>query len=122
MSFFTQLEKICEKEGIKVTPTLIALGKSKGNIDKWRKGGLPNGETLVQFCEHFNVSADYFLFGKDSYDSLSEEEQILLDLIRNLTHEQRLILKGFILGLMEQQPPQASSVAADDIPPEIAAK
>ena len=76
----------------------------------------------MQFCEHFNVSADYFLFEKDSSNSLSDEEQSLLDLIRNLTHEQRLILKGFILGLMEQQPPQASSVAADDIPPEIVAK
>lgn len=121
MSFYTQLEKLCEKEGIKITPTLQALGRSKGNIDKWKKGGLPNGETLVQFCEHFHVSADYFLFEKDSASTLSEEEQALLDLIRSLSHDQKLIVKGFILGLMENQT-QDPSVAADDVPPDIAAK
>ena len=99
------------------------LGINQSQYSKLERDALePNLSIIRSLTKLFNVSADYFLFEKDSSDSLSDEEQSLLDLIRNLTHEQRLILKGFILGLMEQQPPQAPSVAADDIPPKIAAK
>lgn len=59
--FFSNLDYICKKNNIKITPLLNELEISKGSIHKWKNGTLPNGETLLKIANYFNVSIDYLL-------------------------------------------------------------
>jgi len=59
--FYDQLKTICETKGIKITPLINSLSMSKGNIEKWRNGGIPNGETLLKLANELDCSVDYLL-------------------------------------------------------------
>jgi len=59
--FYEQLNKICIERNIKITPLILKLGMSKGNIEKWRNGKIPNGETLIKLADELDVSIDYLV-------------------------------------------------------------
>lgn len=59
--FFEQLNKICKDKNIKITPLILKLGMSKGNIEKWRNGMIPNGDSLIKIANELDVSVDYLL-------------------------------------------------------------
>lgn len=83
--FFDNLTKICEEQNIKLTPLLIKLNLSTGNINKWRNGTLPNGEILIKLASSLNCSIDYLL---DYTNNVQENQTIKtesnqLELIEN---------------------------------------
>ena len=53
--FFDQLKEICDGKGLKVTPTVKAVGISPGVIDRWKKGGKPTYETLKKLSDYLDV-------------------------------------------------------------------
>ena len=53
--FYDQLEKICKEKGISITPMVVDLGLSKGNIRNWKKGTLPKYETRIKIAEYLKV-------------------------------------------------------------------
>ena len=59
--FYDRLKETCEKQGLKVTPVIIECGVSGGSIDKWKKGAIPSGKTLIALAKRLNVSTDYLL-------------------------------------------------------------
>ena len=125
MSFYSQFEKLCARDGVRPGPLLESLGMSKGNMGRWQKGQLPSGTCLVQICEHFNVSADYLLFGKETDNTLSEEESEFITRLRALPPGKRGEVKGYLNRILEEECSTSTSVAADDredLAPEIAAK
>ena len=67
MTFYEQLEKLCQKHNIKPSNVVEQLGMSKGTMSNWKKGGTPSGEAVVRFAKHFNVSTDYLLGIEKNY-------------------------------------------------------
>lgn len=61
--FYERLKLLCDNKGIKLTNLIQELGMSSGNMNKWKKGGVPKGSTLSKLADYFNVSVDY-LIGK----------------------------------------------------------
>lgn len=54
--FFDQFKSICEAKGLKITPTVKAVGISPGVLDRWKKGGKPTYDTLCRLADYLGVS------------------------------------------------------------------
>lgn len=100
--FYDQLLKLCEDAGIKPTTLITNLGMSKGSMANWKSGKLPSGEALVRFSEHFNVSLDYLVYGKEKTVTFSAEDAEWLSLIRKLPHDAQLEFKGELKGYIKR--------------------
>lgn len=61
--FYERLKLLCTEKGIKLTNLIQELGMSSGNMNKWKNGVVPKGNTLSKLADYFNVSVDY-LIGK----------------------------------------------------------
>lgn len=119
MTFYEQLEKLCQKHNIKPSNVVEQLGMSKGTMSNWKKGGTPSGEAVVRFAKHFNVSTDYLLLGKETEDSIvsiesaiSREDKEWLSLIHQLPPEAQYEFRGEIKGYLRHL---NESVAADSV-------
>lgn len=88
--FYDRLETMCKTRNIKITPFVVELGLSKGNIGKWRSGVVPNGEVLTKIADALDCSVDYLLGRTDT--PLTENEQLLLDIIRELDDDKKQLL------------------------------
>jgi len=64
--FYERLKLLCEQNDIKLTNLIQQLGMSSGNMNKWKNGVVPKGNTLSKLADYFNVSLDY-LFGRSDY-------------------------------------------------------
>ena len=100
--FYDQLLKLCESSGIKPTTLITQLGMSKGSMANWKAGKLPSGDVLVRFSEHFNVSLDYLVFGKENSTRFSSEDAEWLSLIHKLPHDAQLEFKGELKGYLKR--------------------
>lgn len=70
--FYDQLIALCKRDGVSPSTLTNQLGYSKGTFSNWKKGATPNGEVIVRFAKHFNVTTDYLLLGIDnSFASLT---------------------------------------------------
>jgi len=99
--FWDNLKKACDANSIKVSPLLQELGISTGNIGRWQKGGAISSEMLIRISDRLNVSIDYLLTGKDVISEnnlmdLSQEEQDLINMYRELPHGIQLLCKNYI--------------------------
>lgn len=63
--FYDQFIELCRKEGVKPTPLIKNLGLSPGNLNRWANGSTVNSDILLILSEHFGVSVDYLLTGKE---------------------------------------------------------
>lgn len=72
MLFFEILQALCHSK--QITPTEMArkIGISTAMPTNWKKGQVPNGETLMKLSDFFNVSVDYLL-GREN-----KSEEIIL--------------------------------------------
>ena len=97
--FYDQLIKLCDKNGTKPTPLLKSLGLSPGNLNRWKEGASVNSDILRALSEHFKVSIDFLLTGKEKSSSteLPEDEQELLTYFKQLD----TFNKGKIIGKAE---------------------
>lgn len=73
MCFFTKYEKLCKEAESTPTGTAIALGFSRGTVNRWRNGSIPDGNTLRTISKHFGVSVDYLL-GNTETKELSQNK------------------------------------------------
>lgn len=71
--FIERLEIILKKRNIKGAELSRILNLSNATYTQWRKGKIPNGETLLKISNELNVSIDYLL-GKDE---TAEEGEII---------------------------------------------
>lgn len=67
--FYERLKLLCEKKGIKLTNLIQELGMSSGNMNKWKNGVVPKGNTLSKLADYFNVSVDYLIGKTDEQTS-----------------------------------------------------
>lgn len=112
--FFEQLNKICEIRGVKITPLILSLGMSTGNINKWRNGVFPNGETLLKLANKLDCSVEFLLGHTDdptpvdakkdasTETPIAPEIQKLLDAVKGLSREQAINVLQYIRFLKSQ--------------------
>ena len=81
--FYEQLERICKEKGVSITPMVVNLGLSKGNIRNWKKGSLPKYETRLKIAEYLKIPVEK-LMTEQELESRQESSQMinrLMDLI-----------------------------------------
>lgn len=77
-------------------------------FSEWKSGKSKSyRKYLIEIAEFFNVSIDYLVYGREknsSTDKLSDDEQELLNMYKNMTdiNKARLLERG--QALIEQQP------------------
>lgn len=64
--FWENFYNACLKKGIKPNPLAKELDIASGSMTTWKKGGVPNGETLLKLADYLDVSVDYLLGRTDS--------------------------------------------------------
>lgn len=92
MNFYDNLKHICDKKGLKVTPTVLNCGGTKGILSGWKNGTLPNSDIVMKLSVLLNVPTDYLLFGKEKSSPLSSDEQELLTYYKRLPEKERIRL------------------------------
>ena len=83
--FYERLKDICRMRGTKLSPLLEKINVSTANTGTWKKGSIPNGETLIKLSEILNVSVDYILGKTDDplpgeKKEITEDEKALRDM------------------------------------------
>lgn len=109
--FYDNLKDICDKKGLKVTPTVLKCGGSKGSLTAWKNGAVPNSDIVIRLSVLLNVPTDFLLLGKEiaAIDSTSEME--LLESYRKLSDFE----KGEVLGDIKRRAANAEQVKKPNI-------
>lgn len=107
--FWETFEFLCQQHGS--TPTAISqeIGFSNATATKWKKGSIPNGETLQKIADYFDVSVDYLL-GKEKKpsapegtESMGENEKRLFAIWDKIPEEQKPELLNLIEAALRMQ-------------------
>jgi len=104
--FYDQLEKICKEKGVSITPMVVELGLSKGNIRNWKNGTLPKYETRLKIAEYLKIPIEK-LMTEQELESRQESSQMisrLVDLVASKTKSPDIDFEGIIdkiLAIME---------------------
>lgn len=61
MTFFNNIQRLCNEKGISVTALGQELGLSNATAAGWRKGSQPRGKTLKMLAEYFDVTVDQLM-------------------------------------------------------------
>lgn len=104
--FYKQFLELCNRNGTKPTPLIKSLGLSPGNLKRWENGSTVNSDILLKLSEHFGVSVDYLLTGKEKKsltDNLSENEQEMLDVFSKFNDREQIKLIGRLEELYRQK-------------------
>lgn len=104
--FYDQFISLCNRDGVKPTPLIRKLGFSAGNIKRWENGATVNSDILLAISEHFKVSIDYLLTGKEKNSStniLNADEQELLEYFKKLSDKSKgkIIERAAVLAEIE---------------------
>lgn len=100
---------MCQENNKKITPVVLELGLSAGSIARWKKGTVPDGNTICKIADYFNVSADYLLEKTDIKKAPSEMDgdQVLKGEIAKifsaLLPEQQEQAKKYLRYLLDTQ-------------------
>lgn len=114
--FYENLQRACEKNGVKMTPVVIECGGASGSITGWKKGTIPNSEIVIKLATRLNVSTDYLLLGKEKSTILpiNGDSKELLDCYEALDNRGKIIVKAAAyheLDRIEGRKPQANNKA-----------
>ena len=64
--FIERFENLCRLNNTTISTVTKKLGYSLGTLSHWKKGGVPNGNIILQVADYFNVTTDYLLGKSDS--------------------------------------------------------
>ena len=100
---FNRIKKLCEENNTSITKLCVIVTGSSGNLNTWKKGYMRT-DYLQKIAEYFNVTTDYLITGQEKSSSsyLTENEQKIIDVFKNLNNTQQ----GEIIGraqLMAEQ-------------------
>ena len=103
LSLFNRIKKLCEENNTSITKLCVIVTGSSGNLNTWKKGYMRT-DYLQKIAEYFNVTTDYLITGQEKSSSsyLTENEQKIIDVFKNLNNTQQ----GEIIGraqLMAEQ-------------------
>ena len=93
--FYDVYSELCKKTGEKpYAVAALAGAKSNSAVAQWQKGSIPRQPVLQKIADHFGVSIDYLLTGKEKAPAheepeLSEDEVMLLTAYRALPPDEK---------------------------------
>lgn len=90
--FYNNLKAICDKKGLKVTPTVLSCGGSKGSLTAWKNGASPNSDIVINLSVLLNVPTDLLLLGEERNIPLTDDEQKLIEHYNRLPPEEKIKL------------------------------
>ena len=88
--FWERLYNMCLQKGCKPNTIAKSIGLSTATATKWKNGAIPNGDALIKIADYLDCSVDYLLGRTDT--PLTENEQLLLDIIRELDDDKKQLL------------------------------
>ena len=105
--FYEKYARLCAERGLSVTGVARALHITPNAPSAWANGATPRNSTLKRIADYFNVDVSYF-YKDDEIESkddklvhgfidelkrdLTDDEQLLLDIFRTMTDEQKTAL------------------------------
>ena len=94
--FYKQFDELCKNKGTSPTAfTKEVLKLSSSKVTAWKNGAIPKYEILDFIAKYFNVTVGYLFDGeKSSFSELSENEQEIVSLFKNLSETQQGELIG----------------------------
>lgn len=101
---YQRIKELCQENGTNITALCLKITGSKGNLSTWKNGNI-RPEWLSAISDEFNVSVDY-LVGKTPVkiriESLTEEEQEFIELMKNRSPEFRRNYLGLLKAYSDQ--------------------
>lgn len=58
---YENVREICDKKGISITDLEKKANLGNGTIGKWKKGAMPNMDSVISVAEALNVKVDKLL-------------------------------------------------------------
>lgn len=119
MNFYDNLKQVCDEKGVKITPTVLSCGGTKGVLGGWKKGVLPNSEIVMNLSVLLNVPTDKLLFGKEEIPSLPEDEQKLIKHYNRLPPTEKIKLVARAEAIADVYEEQVETKIKEIEPPMI---
>lgn len=99
MDFYERIKELCKKEGVSVKSMLESLGIVYSSYYSSQQAKrLPGFPELYSISQHFNVSLDYLVSGKDKYD-IPENLRLLIADLETLDEKK----KSFLISSLQYQ-------------------
>jgi transcriptional regulator with XRE-family HTH domain len=107
MTFWEVYDKLCKERNVASATVLTEIGISTSRTTNWKKGVIPNGETLCKLADYFDVSIDYLL-GRSKIKKpididelgLTEGDLFIINQLRDLSAEERLSVERDIFAII----------------------
>lgn len=99
--FYENFIKACENSDTTPSAVLKTLNLSTGNMQNWKDGATIKSDILLKIALHLNATTDYLLTGKDTPNTLSNNELELLQIFRQLPEDreqQRFLGKAELIA------------------------
>lgn len=107
MNYYENIDNVCKQKGTSISAVLSECGLSKSHGTNWKKGTIPNVDTILKIAEHLNVSTEYLLTGKeynpDNKIVLSTDEINFLNQYRYLNDDYKKALHATANKLLNSQ-------------------
>lgn len=95
---------LCSRAGESPNGVAAKLGFSNATCTKWKKGSVPGGASLTRIADYFEVGVDYLMYRtddpsptkKEPVQALSEEDDLILQILRTMTVEEKLDLIEYL--------------------------
>ncbi len=72
--FYDRFEELCLRKGVSRQKACIDCGFSRTAWNKWKYGGIPNGDGIQRLADYFHVSTDYLLGKEDTKKAPAKQE------------------------------------------------
>lgn len=107
MIFWEIYNSLCKEAEISSAKVLTSLGISTSMTTNWKKGAIPNGETLCKLADYFDVSIDYLL-GRSKIKKpidvdelgLTKGDLFIINQLRDLSQEERISAERDIFAII----------------------
>ncbi len=92
--YYENITKVLKEKNLTLNKLAKEIGIAQSPTSRWKKGIMPNADTLIKICKYLNVSADYLLdLDETPPPILTDQEQKLLEHFRSCSPgEQESIL------------------------------
>jgi len=95
--------ELCEKNKISIYRLAINSKIPNTTLNNMiRNNTLPTIPTIEKVCKGFNITLAQFFMSEEVFESLTEEQREILELWEQLDKEQKLCVKGFLMGLSQR--------------------
>ena len=102
--FWEKFIELCKQANVSPSGVAREIGLSNSAAVKWKKGAIPDSNTLQKIADYFDVSVDYLLGKTPSpeREDIPEDEKRLRDLLSQMSEEQLQTALKIISAIAEQ--------------------